>query len=168
MATYDNIIWRMCVACRLHAYACTHTLPRTHKHACTHTRAHTHKYIIFITFHGNSGFVNAPQRYVIRTLPVVSILATSTFQCTHSLLRQFVAHVNLLLLSKAHSCKTPVSVTYDFRDRLLSSEMWHRVTFLFSETSVSIYKSRQQTFDRHCISLNSLNTEQCANKSFGC
>ena len=38
----------------------------------THARVHTHrhKYIILL-FHGNNGFVNTRQYYVIRTLPVL-------------------------------------------------------------------------------------------------
>ena len=35
---------------------------------CERTHTHTDKYAILIAFHGNSGFVNAPQCYVIRTL----------------------------------------------------------------------------------------------------
>ena len=35
------------------------------------TRAHTHRNVILIGFHGNNGYVNAPQYYVIRTLPVL-------------------------------------------------------------------------------------------------
>ena len=38
---------------------------------CERTHTHTDKYAILIAFHGNSGFVNAPQCYVIRTLHLV-------------------------------------------------------------------------------------------------
>jgi hypothetical protein len=38
-------------------------------HACTHAHTHTHKYAILV-FHSNSCFVNAPQCYIIRTLPL--------------------------------------------------------------------------------------------------
>jgi hypothetical protein len=38
-----------------------------------HARAHTHKYVIPVVSHGNS-FVNAPQCYVIRTLPFLFII----------------------------------------------------------------------------------------------
>jgi hypothetical protein len=39
-----------------------------HTHACTHT--HTHKYVICIAFPWQQQFTNAPQCYIIRTLPV--------------------------------------------------------------------------------------------------
>ena len=40
--------------------------------AATHARTHllTQKYVTLIAFHGNSGFVNKPQCYFIRILPV--------------------------------------------------------------------------------------------------
>ena len=38
----------------------------------TATRAHTHSdYVIFLLYHGDSGFVNAPRSYVIRALSVL-------------------------------------------------------------------------------------------------
>ena len=39
--------------------------------ARTHIHTHAQKYVILIAFPGNSCFVNAPQRYVTRTLPVL-------------------------------------------------------------------------------------------------
>jgi hypothetical protein len=64
-------VWRL-VACwiskatreQVHACACAHT--PTH----THAFAHTHRNIRLTAFPRNSGFVNASQCYVIRTLPV--------------------------------------------------------------------------------------------------
>ena len=46
---------------------------RTNMHALTHVSAHTHKYVLLMAFHDNSGFVNAAQCYVTRTLPVLSV-----------------------------------------------------------------------------------------------
>lgn len=46
----------------------THTHALTHAHACKHARTHTHKEILN-AFPRNSNFVNAPQYYVILTLP---------------------------------------------------------------------------------------------------
>ena len=74
-------IWRMGVAywiskqahARARAPTLTHTHTHTHTHALTHVRASTHaqKYVILTAFHGNSGFVNVPQYYVTRILPVL-------------------------------------------------------------------------------------------------
>jgi len=36
---------------------------------CTHI--HTHLEYVILLFHGNNGNANAPQRYVIQTLPVL-------------------------------------------------------------------------------------------------
>ena len=42
-------------------------------HTPTHTRSHTHtdKHVNLLLFDDDSGFVNAPECYVIRTLPVL-------------------------------------------------------------------------------------------------
>jgi hypothetical protein len=59
------------------AHARWYTISSTHTHlsihSCTHTlaRAHTQKYVKHIVLHSNNGFMNAPRRYVIRTLPVL-------------------------------------------------------------------------------------------------
>jgi hypothetical protein len=53
-------------------HVCAHTPPRARVPPCTHKHAHTDQYVILIgVFHSNSGFVNAPQSYVVRTLPVL-------------------------------------------------------------------------------------------------
>ena len=50
----QTTIWRMRVACWISK------------------ATHTHKYVIYIShFHSNNGYVNAPQCYFIRTLPVL-------------------------------------------------------------------------------------------------
>ena len=64
---------------RLHSRTHMHTSPHpgTHTHAsiragaCTQTHTHTHKVCNLLLFHGNNDFENAPQCYVIRTLPVL-------------------------------------------------------------------------------------------------
>ena len=43
-------------------------------HTPTHGRTHAQKYVTRIGFHGNNGFVNAPQRCVTRTLRVLVLL----------------------------------------------------------------------------------------------
>ena len=66
-------------------------------HPCIHTRTlagnthtHTNKYVILIAFHGHSGFVNAPQYYVIRTLSVLSVVSVVyVFFALSSLWREF-------------------------------------------------------------------------------
>ena len=49
-----------------------HTPTRSGTHIHSHTRKHarTGQYVILI-FHNNNGLVNAPQCYVVRTLPVL-------------------------------------------------------------------------------------------------
>ena len=61
---------------RLHARKHTPTLvhPRPHLRSCTHAHFHTHKYVMLIAFHGNDGFMNASQCYVIRTLSVLVLI----------------------------------------------------------------------------------------------
>jgi hypothetical protein len=57
-ATDDNIIWCMRFECKISKATCTHT----------------QKYVIVIAFHGETGFVDAPQCYVIRKLAVLFML----------------------------------------------------------------------------------------------
>jgi hypothetical protein len=58
---------------RLHARMRMHTPTRlgTHMHARTREHAYTQQYVIIIAFHSYDGFVNAPQCYDMRTLPVL-------------------------------------------------------------------------------------------------
>jgi hypothetical protein len=58
-ATNDVTIWRIRVACWIS------------KTTCTHARAHTQICNTYWLFHGSSGYVNAPQYYVIHTLSVL-------------------------------------------------------------------------------------------------
>jgi hypothetical protein len=60
----------------------SHSSTQTHAHtrARAHARACPRKYLILIAFHGNSGFVNAPQCYVIRWLALSFVLRWS-FLC---------------------------------------------------------------------------------------
>jgi len=37
----------------------------------THTHTHTHNMYYLLLFHGNNGYANAPQCYVLCTLPVL-------------------------------------------------------------------------------------------------
>jgi hypothetical protein len=53
-ATDDNIIWCMHFAC------CTTKATNTHS-----------EYVILIAFHGDNGYIGAPQCYVIHVLPVL-------------------------------------------------------------------------------------------------
>ena len=77
---------------RKHTPAPVH--PHTYTQACirTHTRAHIHtqKYVTLVVFffHDDDCFVNAPQCYVIRTLPVLLMLSSiydMTVILSHSL-----------------------------------------------------------------------------------
>ena len=58
-----------------------------HSHTLKH--AHTDQYIYISLFHSKSGFVNTPQCYVIRTLPVLmelnSVAQSESCQQTNSL-----------------------------------------------------------------------------------
>jgi hypothetical protein len=75
MAKPDRTYWISKPTCaqahaRAHAPTSTHPShlpPPPQPHACVHT----HRYVILIAFHGNSGFVNAPQCYVTHTLPLL-------------------------------------------------------------------------------------------------
>ena len=72
-ATDDNTIWRMCVlswkrkAKNSHAHS-----PRARVSPPPPTHKREQKYVILFLFHGNNGFANAPECYVIRTCPVLS------------------------------------------------------------------------------------------------
>ena len=87
-------IWRIRVTCcsskatraQAHARARAPTVTHGSPHICTRTQntrgrippsphVHTQKYVI-LHFHSNNGFVNVPQCYVTRTLPVLSHLST--------------------------------------------------------------------------------------------
>ena len=67
------------------SHSTTYIHARAHAHLATcarsHTHTYTHKYIIgyLLVFHGNSGFVNAPQYYIIRTLSVCPICPNQVF-----------------------------------------------------------------------------------------
>ena len=69
-------------ASRAHMHTATH--PGTHTRVREH--AHTGKYVILL-FHSNNGFTDAPQCYVIRTLPVlhITVLFDAPFSPTFSL-----------------------------------------------------------------------------------
>jgi hypothetical protein len=58
-ATDDNILRRIRIACWITKATDTHS-----------------EYVIHIAFHGNNGYANAPQCYVIRTLPVLLFITT--------------------------------------------------------------------------------------------
>ena len=65
-ATNDVTIWRIRVACRISKAICTYAQADAHAlgyptHARTRNHAHTDQYTILIAYHGNNGFVNAPQ-----------------------------------------------------------------------------------------------------------
>jgi hypothetical protein len=86
---------------RLYARMCTPTPTRsgTRTHARTHARASMHtqtnmKYLLL--FHSNNGFANAPQFYVIRTLPVFYTILTLTIMCNVF----FLNHYSLLTAEK--------------------------------------------------------------------
>ena len=63
-----------CATTPTHARSDTHSHARL-RHTHAHTHAHTHTFVIqyLILFHGNGGFVNEPQCYVIRTLSLLFI-----------------------------------------------------------------------------------------------
>jgi hypothetical protein len=60
-------IWRIRVACP----KATRAQARARSHTHTHTHTHTHKYVILIAFPLQQWFANAPQCYVLHTLPVL-------------------------------------------------------------------------------------------------
>jgi hypothetical protein len=80
-ATNDNTVWRMRIAYRLNMATC----------ASNPTR----KRINFLLFHGNNGFVNPPQSYVIRLLPVfltfLPVLYRTYWYGFLSVLKTFIA-----------------------------------------------------------------------------
>jgi hypothetical protein len=51
-----------------------------HDDACVHTHAHTHRNMQYLLlFHGNSGFMNVPQSYVICTLPLLVVILENEY-----------------------------------------------------------------------------------------
>jgi hypothetical protein len=73
----------------------TPTRPGIHMHALTRKHAHTDRYVMLL-FHCNSCFVNVPQCYVTRTLPVLFILARRSFlpwECRQHVLGNTGTHV---------------------------------------------------------------------------
>ena len=76
--------------------ASTRPRPSTYPPPPTHTHTHSHKHVILIDFHGNSCLVNAPQCYVMRTLPVLfsfrcQLHAQTVYMTAYSLLLQHVS-----------------------------------------------------------------------------
>ena len=76
----DNLIKRrMRFACWIsratRAEAHAHAKAPAHKNTRAHACTNTHKNMsCLLLFHGSSGFVNAPDYYVIRALPVLSLI----------------------------------------------------------------------------------------------
>jgi hypothetical protein len=67
-ATNDVTVWSIRVACWISKTTCMHASTRMHTltRSGTSTRAYTHIQICkTLLFHGNSGYVNAPQCHVI-------------------------------------------------------------------------------------------------------
>jgi hypothetical protein len=71
-----------CGLARLYALMRMHTStrPSTHKHARMRKHAHADQ----LLFHSNNGFVNAPQYYVLYTLPVLFFLRKD--ECGHNII----------------------------------------------------------------------------------
>ena len=65
--------WRLRVVYWISKQAKDNTLAPTPVRA----RTHTQKYVIPIAFHDNIGFLNAPQCYVRRTLPLLFVISTN-------------------------------------------------------------------------------------------
>ena len=119
---YCRQIWRSQRGCRweygacalrvgrVRTHACKHTLEPVHPHPPIHTHTHTHThrnmYYLFI-FDCYSGFVNAPRRYVKRTLDVLFILlkCSGCFGC-HIICCFLYPSVNCITLSWVHSILT--------------------------------------------------------------
>ena len=75
VATNDDTIWRVRVACWISKATRLHirTHPGSHTHACTRVRTHTHweQYALLIAFPRQQWFRKAHHCYVIRILPVL-------------------------------------------------------------------------------------------------
>jgi hypothetical protein len=67
--------WRLRVVYWISKQAKDNTLAPTPVRAHTHT--HTQKYVIPIAFPYNIGFLNVPQCYVRRTLPLLFVISTN-------------------------------------------------------------------------------------------
>jgi hypothetical protein len=66
-------IWRMRDACWINKATCAKAKTRVREPTSTHALTHTYTqmYVLLIAFYDNSGYVNAPQCYVVRILPVL-------------------------------------------------------------------------------------------------
>jgi hypothetical protein len=98
-ATDDNIIRRMRFACWISKATDTHS-----------------ECVILLLFHGNNGYANAPQCYVIRKLPVLLLINMRTkvqyhcFQpCTHRGTPMSRACISRRIISTgfSHGCRHP-------------------------------------------------------------
>jgi hypothetical protein len=93
-----------------------HTDTRARAHTHTHPRAcvRTHRTIQYLLlFHDNNGFINAPQCYVIRTLPVLLIIPLSPEAFLNNIYKQLILlHRKLTYLK---GCK-PEFLTCRFRN----------------------------------------------------
>jgi hypothetical protein len=97
-ATNDVTIWRICVACWKSKATCTYAY--VHAHALGYpdarTQARTHRPISnTYCFSAATMFVNAPQCYVIRALPV--LLRTYFYDCRDTYIACLVKNVFLRL-----------------------------------------------------------------------
>ena len=99
--TNDVTIWHIRAACWISKVACTHTRTRA-GHA--RTRTHNTNMWYLLLFHSNNGYVNAPQCYVIRTLPVLlrSVFASTSSSSKWSLSLGF--STKMYVCARARAC----------------------------------------------------------------
>jgi hypothetical protein len=98
-ARNDVTIWRIRVPCWISKATRTHKHSGTRKHARSDTQTNI-KYLLF--FHGNS-YANAPQCYIIRTLPILFLFTTTYMYAFIKLRLKTASVVSLFQISRASS-----------------------------------------------------------------
>ena len=107
----------------MHVHTCTR--PRVRVHALTH--AHTDQWVILIAFPRQQLFANAPQCYVVRTLPVFFYLSTLLLNVWHiPLLSTDFVLVSCVLFTRLENIHTvSLSVFFSWPTSLMAvAESW--------------------------------------------
>ena len=112
----------------------THTHTHTHARARARTHAHTHSLSLSLSlslmqcntfwfFHHNKGCMNAPQCYVIHSLPCVSIILPSTWKSSKWFLPLRFPHGNsIYICAVRHACHMPHPFLRDLITRIVFGE----------------------------------------------
>ena len=129
--TWSTVCWKMKVTCaRTHEHAHAQS---TQTHARTQARAHAHtqKYVTFSVFPRPQWFANAPQCYVIHTLPVLFCAVYFT-----SALSALTTYSLLFTL-----CATRLNIWKILDPKALTRIYLHTINWVGFQTETMIFKA---------------------------